>query len=106
MSGDEDTDCSMSERGSVDDIDEEEEEDEEEDVSILSSLDNYQICLRYQQVLYIQLIQKILSNIRPVLNEMEHCIRKISLHYVCFSILSVFIAPVQTTKQRSAASTH
>ncbi|CAK6952387.1 neurabin-1-like [Scomber scombrus] len=47
MSGDEDTDCSMSERGSVD---EEEEEDEEEDVSVLSSLDNYQICLRYQQL--------------------------------------------------------
>ncbi|XP_053186665.1 neurabin-1-like [Scomber japonicus] len=50
MSGDEDTDCSMSERGSIDEIDEEEEEDEEEDVSILSSLDNYQICLRYQQL--------------------------------------------------------
>ncbi|XP_042285839.1 neurabin-1-like isoform X2 [Thunnus maccoyii] len=47
MSGDEDTDCSLSERGSVA---EEEEEDEEEDVSTLSSLDNYQLCLRYQQL--------------------------------------------------------
>lgn len=54
MSGDEDTDCSLSERGSVA---EEEEEDEEEDVSVLSSLDNYQLCLRYQQVLYIQYTQ-------------------------------------------------
>ncbi|KAM7379158.1 hypothetical protein PAMP_004728 [Pampus punctatissimus] len=47
MNGDEDTDCSMSERGSVT---EEEEEDEEEDVSELSSLDSYQLCLRYQQL--------------------------------------------------------
>ncbi|XP_070775388.1 neurabin-1-like [Enoplosus armatus] len=45
--GDEDDDGSMSERGSVD---EEEEEDEEEDVSVLSSLDNYQLCLKYQQL--------------------------------------------------------
>ncbi|KAM9349944.1 uncharacterized protein ABDE67_009664 [Symphorus nematophorus] len=29
---------------------EEEEEDEEEDVSVLSSLDNYQLCLKYQQL--------------------------------------------------------
>ncbi len=42
---------SMSERGSVA---EEEEEDEEEDVSLLSSFDNYQLCLKYQQVLYTQ----------------------------------------------------
>lgn len=48
--GDEYNDSSMSERGSVA---EEEEEDEEEDVSVLSSLDNYQLCLKYQQVLYI-----------------------------------------------------
>lgn len=33
---------------------EEEEEDEEEDVSFLSSLDSYQLCLKYQQVLDIQ----------------------------------------------------
>lgn len=31
----------------------EEEEEEEEDVSLLSSLDNYQLCLKYQQVLFI-----------------------------------------------------
>lgn len=48
--GDEDNDGSMSEWGSVA---EEEEEEEEEDVSVLSSLDNYQLCLKYQQVLYI-----------------------------------------------------
>ncbi|XP_078119649.1 uncharacterized protein LOC144526217 [Sander vitreus] len=40
-SGDEDNDCSMSV---------EEEEDEEEDVSVLSGLDNYQLCLKYQQL--------------------------------------------------------
>ncbi|XP_076600442.1 uncharacterized protein LOC143328884 isoform X7 [Chaetodon auriga] len=45
--GDEYNDSSMSERGSVA---EEEEEDEEEDVSVLSSLDNYQLCLKYQQL--------------------------------------------------------
>ncbi|XP_044074281.1 uncharacterized protein LOC122886327 isoform X2 [Siniperca chuatsi] len=45
--GDEDNDGSMSERGSVV---EEEEEDEEEDVSVLSGLDNYQLCLKYQQL--------------------------------------------------------
>lgn len=32
---------------------EEEEEDEEEDISVLSSLDSYQLCLKYQQVIYI-----------------------------------------------------
>ncbi|KAI3375061.1 hypothetical protein L3Q82_021580, partial [Scortum barcoo] len=45
-SRDEDNDASMSERGS---LAEEEEEDEEEDVSVLSSLDNYHLCLKYQQ---------------------------------------------------------
>ncbi|XP_078029360.1 uncharacterized protein LOC117271552 isoform X3 [Epinephelus lanceolatus] len=45
-STDEDTDGSLSERS----LAEEEEEDEEEDVSLLSSLDNYQLCLKYQQL--------------------------------------------------------
>lgn len=48
----EDNDCSISEKGLV--FDEEEAEDdgcEEEDVSALSGLDNYQLCLKYQQVL-------------------------------------------------------
>lgn len=49
--GDEDNDGSMSERGS---LAEEEEEDEEEDVSVLSSLDSYQLCIKYQQVLSIK----------------------------------------------------
>lgn len=40
----------MSEDGSVA---EEEEEDEEEDVSLLSSLDSNQLCIKYQQVRYI-----------------------------------------------------
>ncbi|XP_029929721.1 uncharacterized protein LOC115374760 isoform X2 [Myripristis murdjan] len=31
-------------------VEEEEEEEEEEDVSVLSSLDNYQLCLKYQQL--------------------------------------------------------
>lgn len=48
MSGDEYDDSNMSERVSVDE--EEEEEDEEEDVAELSSLDNYRLCLKYQQV--------------------------------------------------------
>lgn len=47
---DEDVNGSMSERGSVD---EEEEEGEEEDASVLHSLDNNQLCQKYQQVLYI-----------------------------------------------------
>ncbi|XP_073346657.1 uncharacterized protein [Pagrus major] len=46
-SGDYYNDSSMSERGSMA---EEEEEDEEEDVSALSSLDSYQLCLKYQQL--------------------------------------------------------
>ncbi|XP_042353104.1 neurabin-1-like [Plectropomus leopardus] len=45
-SGDEDTDGSLSEKS----VAEEEEEDEEEDVAVLSSLDNYQLCLKYQQL--------------------------------------------------------
>lgn len=49
-SGDEDDDDdSVSERDSVFE-DEEGEMDEEEDVSVLSSLENYQLCLKYQQV--------------------------------------------------------
>lgn len=51
----EDNDCSISEKGLV--FDEEEAEDdccEEEDVSALSGLDNYQLCLKYQQVLCVQ----------------------------------------------------
>lgn len=47
----EDNDCSISEKGLV--FDEEEAEDdgcEEEDVSALSGLDNYQLCLKYQQL--------------------------------------------------------
>lgn len=42
----EDNDCSISEKGLV--------FDEEEDVSALSGLDNYQLCLKYQQVLCVQ----------------------------------------------------
>ncbi|XP_031710788.1 neurabin-1-like isoform X2 [Anarrhichthys ocellatus] len=45
-SGDEDDDGSFSEKS----VTEEEEEDEEEDVSVISSLDNYQLCLKYQQL--------------------------------------------------------
>ncbi|XP_071346444.1 neurabin-2-like isoform X3 [Trachinotus anak] len=49
--GDEDDDGSMSEKGSVaEEEEEEEEDDEEEDVSVLSSLDSYQLCLKYQQL--------------------------------------------------------
>lgn len=51
--GDEYNDSSMSERGSVAE-EEEEDDDEEDDVSVLSSMDNYQLCLKYQQVLHIQ----------------------------------------------------
>ncbi|KAM9845082.1 uncharacterized protein ACBR49_011842 [Aulostomus maculatus] len=47
MSAEEDTDGGMSEKSSVA---EEEEEDEEEDVSVLSGLDSYQLCLKYQQL--------------------------------------------------------
>uniref|UniRef100_UPI003AB106F9 uncharacterized protein n=1 Tax=Centroberyx gerrardi TaxID=166262 RepID=UPI003AB106F9 len=43
----EDNDGGTSEKSSVE---EEEEEEEEEDVSVLSSLDNYQLCLKYQQL--------------------------------------------------------
>lgn len=48
-SGDENSSDSVSERDSV--FEEEDEgDDEEEDVSALSSLENYQLCLKYQQV--------------------------------------------------------
>lgn len=48
MSENEDTDGVMSEKSWVA---EEDDGDEEEDVSVLSSLDSYQLCLKYQQVL-------------------------------------------------------
>ncbi|KAM4552269.1 uncharacterized protein PAE49_015746 isoform 2-T3 [Odontesthes bonariensis] len=48
-SADEDSEDNMSEKGSVTE-DEKEEDDEEEDASVLSSLDNYQLCLKYQQL--------------------------------------------------------
>ncbi|XP_056246764.1 neurabin-1-like isoform X2 [Seriola aureovittata] len=49
---DDDDDGSMSEKGSVaeEEEEEDEEEDEEQDVSVLSSLDSYQLCLKYQQL--------------------------------------------------------
>lgn len=48
-SGDENSSDSVSEMDSV--FEEEEEgDDEEEDVSVLSGLENYQLCLKYQQV--------------------------------------------------------
>ncbi|XP_051252390.1 neurabin-1 isoform X2 [Dicentrarchus labrax] len=48
---DECTDSIMSERGSVaEEEEEDEEEEDEEDVSVLSSLDSYQLCLKYQQL--------------------------------------------------------
>ncbi|XP_027876958.1 neurabin-1-like isoform X1 [Xiphophorus couchianus] len=50
-SADEDNDGSVSERDSIFEEEEvEEDEDEEEDASVLSSLDNYQLCLKYQQL--------------------------------------------------------
>lgn len=48
-SGDEDIDGSFSGKS----VEEEEEADEEEDMSFISSLDNYQLCLKYQQVRFI-----------------------------------------------------
>lgn len=51
MGEDEYNDSNMSERVSVA---EEDEGDEEEDVAVLSSLENYQLCLKYQQVFYIE----------------------------------------------------
>lgn len=50
------SESSVTERGSMaeEEAEEEEvveeEEDEEEDVSVLSCLDNYELCLKYQQV--------------------------------------------------------
>ncbi|XP_047223146.1 neurabin-1-like isoform X2 [Girardinichthys multiradiatus] len=47
-SGDEDNDDSVSERDSI--FEEEEVVEDEEDVSVLSSLENYHLCLKYQQL--------------------------------------------------------
>uniref|UniRef100_A0A096M7J5 Neurabin-1 n=1 Tax=Poecilia formosa TaxID=48698 RepID=A0A096M7J5_POEFO len=47
---DDNNDSSVSERDSIFEEEEGEEEDEEEDASVLSSLDNYQLCLKYQQL--------------------------------------------------------
>lgn len=58
--GDEDGDDNMSGRGSL--SEDEEEDDEEEDVSVLSSLDDYQICLKYQQVLLILFNEHLLEH--------------------------------------------
>ncbi|XP_077955169.1 uncharacterized protein LOC120816618 isoform X2 [Gasterosteus aculeatus] len=52
-SGDEDIDGSFSGKSVAEEVEEEEEEeeeDEEEDMSFISSLDNYQLCLKYQQL--------------------------------------------------------
>uniref|UniRef100_A0A3Q1GEZ5 Neurabin-1 n=1 Tax=Acanthochromis polyacanthus TaxID=80966 RepID=A0A3Q1GEZ5_9TELE len=49
-SREEDNDSCMSEKCSLIEEEEEKEADEEEDVSVLSSLDNYQLCLKYQQL--------------------------------------------------------
>ena len=43
--------CNVSEEGEEEEEEEEEEDDEdEEDVAALSSMDSYQLCLKYQQV--------------------------------------------------------
>lgn len=47
---DEENDGNMSGKGSLTE-EEDEEDDEDEDVSVLSGLEDYQICLKYQQVL-------------------------------------------------------
>ncbi|MED6265353.1 hypothetical protein CHARACLAT_024598 [Characodon lateralis] len=49
-SGDEDNDDRVSERDSIFEEEEMVEDEEEEDVSVLSSLENYHLCLKYQQV--------------------------------------------------------
>lgn len=60
---DEDNDGSVSERDSIFEEEEvEEDEDEEEDASVLSSLDNYQLCLKYQQVQLLDQVRFTLSN--------------------------------------------
>uniref|UniRef100_A0AAZ1X6E3 SAM domain-containing protein n=1 Tax=Oreochromis aureus TaxID=47969 RepID=A0AAZ1X6E3_OREAU len=62
--GVEDNDCSISEKGSVFDEEEAEDDDcEEEDVSALSGLDNYQLCLKYQQLQ---------SKLRSKATQLEH----------------------------------
>lgn len=52
-SGDEDIDGSFSGKSVAEEVEEEEEADEEQDMSFISSLDNYQLCLKYQQVRFI-----------------------------------------------------
>ncbi|MEQ2315170.1 hypothetical protein AMECASPLE_019349 [Ameca splendens] len=49
-SGDEDNDDRVSERDSIFEEEELVEDEEEEDVSVLSSLENYHLCLKYQQL--------------------------------------------------------
>ncbi|XP_062413499.1 neurabin-1-like isoform X2 [Pungitius pungitius] len=49
-SGDEDIDGSFSGKSLAEEIEEEEEEEEEDDMSFIASLDNYQLCLKYQQL--------------------------------------------------------
>lgn len=70
-SGDEDNDSSLSEKSL------EEEEDEEEDASFISSLDNEQVYLKYQQVCNINsfinthkpdVYTNLLYDIRSILN--------------------------------------
>ncbi|XP_069366833.1 neurabin-1-like isoform X3 [Paralichthys olivaceus] len=67
--GDEDDDDrSVSEKDWVAEEEEYEEEDEEEDVSLLSSLDNYELCLKYQQLQ---------SNLRRKRTQLHHAREKL-----------------------------
>ncbi|XP_035026543.2 neurabin-1-like isoform X2 [Hippoglossus stenolepis] len=65
---DDDDDASVSEKDWVAEEEEEEEDDEEEDVSFLSSLDNYQLCLKYQQLQ---------SNLRSKTTKLHHAREKL-----------------------------
>lgn len=97
MSENEDTDGVMSEKSWVA---EEDDGDEEEDVSVLSSLDSYQLCLKYQQVL-----------LNAVINfcqiSSQYWINIENTHNSCKSICGFFLSlQLQSKLQNRTAQLH
>lgn len=71
---------------------EDEEEDEEEDVAALSSLDSYQLCQKYQQVM------------RSPQQSVSFCRGESALMLCSFTLLMVLLSFQLQLKLRSAAS--
>lgn len=83
---------------------EEEGDDEEEDVSVLSSLETYQLCLKYQQVLHQQVNTQHAESALVISthDSLKVCSKTKSQFY--FPFLTALIASVEITKQNDSSS--